>query len=223
MKTEHNISRLVVLLLTTIFFLPLYAESETQYLTSRNELRVGWGDQLFESMRWHNPTFIARSMPETNQYTYKENYHYDQHLWLEYQWRFASWFAFGGMMDVSNVRWDNVTRNGKGDITAVEKGQHFYNILRMPTLRFTYFFHENVNLYSGLGLGLGINGGSETNLKGQHTDWGYALDLTVIGMSVNYKRLFFSVDAGGVYSFKDKNTIYLLSSRIVSASIGVRF
>ena len=93
----------------------------------------------------------------------------------------------------------------------------------MPTFRFTYFFHPNVNIYSGLGIGLGINGGTETNGKGRHTDVGAAVNLTVVGVSANYDRWFWTLDLGGMYSLKDANTIFMASSRIISIGLGARF
>ena len=93
----------------------------------------------------------------------------------------------------------------------------------MPTVRFTYFFHEYVNLYSGLGFGIGINGGTETNAKGKHTMAGAAVNVTLIGVSANYDRWFMTLDFGGMYSLKDMNTIFMASSRIINVGIGARF
>jgi hypothetical protein len=93
----------------------------------------------------------------------------------------------------------------------------------MPTIRFTYFHHPYVNLYSGLGIGMDINGGTETNAYGFHNDIGAAINLTVFGVSANYDRWFAAVDFGGMYALKNKNTIFLLSSRMINVSIGARF
>lgn len=199
------------------------AENKWTHITQRNELRIGWGDQLFESLIWHNPTSIICTMPESYQQVYKENYSYNQHVWMEYQWRFTHWFSLGAMVDFSHVGWDEVTRNGKGTELNRKEGQFFYNAVIMPTIRFTYFHHENVNFYSGLGVGLDINGGTETNALGQHTDVGAAINLTVFGISANYQRWFWTVDCGGLYALKNMNTIFLMSSRIVNVGMGVRF
>ena len=199
------------------------AENKWTYITQRNELRIGWGDQLFESLIWHNPTSIITTMPDSYQQVYKENYSYNQHVWMEYQWRFTHWFSLGAMVDFSHVGWDEVTRNGKGAELNRKEEQFFYNAVIMPTIRFTYFHHENVNFYSGLGIGLDINGGTETNAFGNHTDVGAAINLTVFGISANYQRWFWTVDCGGLYALKNMNTIFLMSSRIVNVGMGVRF
>ena len=200
-----------------------FAENKWTHITQRNELRIGWGDQLFESLIWHNPTSIITTMPDSYQQVYKENYSYNQHVWMEYQWRFTHWFSLGAMVDFSHVGWDEVTRNGKGAELNRKEDQFFYNAVIMPTIRFTYFHHENVNFYSGLGVGLDINGGTETNALGNHTDVGAAINLTVFGISANYQRWFWTVDCGGLYALKNMNTIFLMSSRIVNVGMGVRF
>jgi hypothetical protein len=200
-----------------------FAENKWTHITQRNELRIGWGDQLFESLIWHNPTSIITTMPDSYQQVYKENYSYNQHVWMEYQWRFTHWFSLGAMVDFSHVGWDEVTRNGKGAELNRKEEQFFYNAVIMPTIRFTYFHHENVNFYSGLGIGLDINGGTETNALGNHTDVGAAINLTVFGISANYQRWFWTVDCGGLYALKNMNTIFLMSSRIVNMGMGVRF
>ena len=200
-----------------------FAENKWTHITQRNELRIGWGDQLFESLIWHNPTSIITTMPDSYQQVYKENYSYNQHVWMEYQWRFTHWFSLGAMVDFSHVGWDEVTRNGKGAELNRKENQFFYNAVIMPTIRFTYFHHENVNFYSGLGVGLDINGGTETNALGNHTDVGAAINLTVFGISANYQRWFWTIDCGGLYALKNMNTIFLMSSRIVNVGMGVRF
>jgi hypothetical protein len=200
-----------------------FAENKWTHITQRNELRIGWGDQLFESLIWHNPTSIITTMPDSYQQVYKENYSYNQHVWMEYQWRFTHWFSLGAMVDFSHVGWDEVTRNGKGAELNRKEEQFFYNAVIMPTIRFTYFHHENVNFYSGLGVGLDINGGTETNALGNHTDVSAAINLTVFGISANYQRWFWTVDCGGLYALKNMNTIFLMSSRIVNVGMGVRF
>ena len=189
----------------------------------RHEVRLGWGDQLFESLVWHNPTNIITTKPESFLKTYQEDYDYNQHLWAEYQYRHNEWFSYGGMIDMSEVSWNNVTRNGIGKILSRNAGHYFYNVVLMPTIRFTYFHHEYVNMYFGIGAGMGINGGTETNAHGKKTDVGLALNLSVIGLSVNYNRWFMTFDFGGLYSLKGMNNVFMLSSRMFSLGIGARF
>lgn len=208
-----------------LFCLPagVMAENQWDYINRRHEVRIGWGDQLFESVMWHKPTTIISNMPTTWEKTYHEDYHYDQHLWTEYQYRVTHWFSFGGMIDLSEVHWDDVTRNGAGTEVSRSRGHYFCNVVLMPTVRFTYFFHNNVNLYSGLGFGMDINSGTETNMFGKRTDVGAALNITLIGLSANYDRWFWTVDFGGMYALRNTNTIFMASSRIINVGFGARF
>ncbi len=199
------------------------AETKSEITDRPHEIRIGWGDQLFETLVWHNPTAFVRTLPETYQKTYHENHRYTQHLWLEYQKRHNYWFGYGAMVDLSGVLWDEVTRNGNASEIARTKACHFYNIVCMPTIRFTYYHHPYVNLYSGLGAGLCINGGTETNLRGHHTDIGWAAYICVLGISANYDRWCWSIDLGGLYAMRDLNTIFMASTRMISLGLGVRF
>ena len=172
---------------------------------------------------WHNPTSVVSTMPAGFQTVYHENHLYSQHVWIEYQWRFTHWFSLGGMVDGSGVQWDNVTRDGQGKELARDPNQHFFNLIIMPTCRFTYFYHPNVNLYSAIGFGMDINGGTETNTLGRHTGVGAAVNITVFGVSANYDRWFATVDFGGMTALQNTNVIFMACSRIINASIGVRF
>ena len=220
-----NTTRKIIYTLFLLCGLSWSASAETQwdFIQRRNEIRLGWGDQLFESLMWHNPTSIATTLPASMEFTYKENYSHNQHLWLEYQWRFNEWFSFGGMMDMSEVGWNVVKRNGAGQEIERSDRKYFYNLVFMPTLRFTYFHHPYVNIYSGLGLGLDINGGTETNAKGKTTEVGAAVYITAVGISANYERWFMALDLGGMTALQNKNTIYMVASRMISFSIGARF
>ena len=199
------------------------AEDKSDIRTYRHELRIGWGDQLFESLMWHKPTHVINTMPSSFSTHYKEHFVYSQHLWMEYQYRFTPWFALGAMLDGSGVEWDDVTRNGKGEELARVTHQHFYNLVAMPTVRFTYLWHPNVNLYSSLGLGLDINGGTETNTVGKRVDIGAAVEVTVLGVSANYNNWFCALDLGGMTALKNANTIFMACSRMINVSMGVRF
>ena len=212
-----------ILLLFLGLALSAFAETKTDILDHRNEIRIGWGDQIFETLMWHNPTSITTTMPESYRHVYKEDFRHRQHLWFEYQRRFASWFALGAMFDMSEVGWTNVTRNGQGMEVERSNREYFYNLVFMPTMRFTYFYHPNVNIYSSLGIGLDFNGGTEVNEAGQITDISVALNATVLGFSFNYKRWFCAIDLGGMTALQNKNVVFMAASRMINVSIGARF
>lgn len=212
-----------IILLFLCLALNAMAETKTDILDRRNEIRIGWGDQIFETLMWHNPTSITTTMPESYRQVYKEDFRHHQHLWFEYQRRFAPWFALGAMFDMSEVGWTNVTRNGQGMEVERSNREYFYNLVFMPTMRFTYFYHPNVNIYSNLGIGLDFNGGTEVNEAGQSTDISVALNATVLGFSFNYKRWFCAIDLGGMTALQNKNVVFMAASRMINVSIGARF
>ena len=205
------------------FSISLFAEGKWAYLNRRHEMRIGWGDQLFESLMWHNPLYRVKTMPASYRQTYHEDYHHYQHIWVEYQQRYKGWFSYGAMVDISFVDWDDVTRNGRGVEVSRDKNHYFYNLVIMPTIRFTYYHHEYVNIHSGLGFGMCINGGTEKNGKGDKTDVGAAVNFTVLGFSFNYDRWFWTVEFGGMYALRDFNTIFMASSRMINVGFGARF
>lgn len=183
-------------------------------------LRIGCGDQLFESLVWYgNPYFTL--YPESFIGEYNENYRYTQHWFIEYQYRIKYWFNFGAMVDYSGVLWDRVQRNGKGDELHRENNKQFHNISLLLTLRFTYLHTKYVHMYSGLGAGLNLNTGSEIDYMGRQTVMAPALNLTVLGLSVGNERWFGSLEFGGLYSLLNSNEIYLAGSRMFTASVGV--
>lgn len=200
------------------------AESRRQRDSLRHEVRVGWGDQMFERLVWQNPQYIVRNMPEEWSQTGKEHYRYSQHWFAEYQWRVNRWFGLGATVDCSGVVWDNVTRNGLGNETGRERGQNFWNLTMMPTCRFTWFNSQYVSLYSSLGAGLGINGGTETDARGRHTLCGLALDIALVGVTVDWKSWCVFAEVGGLSSVRNvKTTVFMLGSRMISVGAGFRF
>lgn len=214
---------LTYILLLCLAAAPAFSETRVDRAVMPHEIRAGWGDMLFETLMWHNPNAVINTMPAEWSKTYDEQFRYHQHLFLEYQYRFNYWLGIGGMVDVGEVGWDQVTRNGRGEELSRDQNHYFYNISIMPTIRFTYFRHEYLNLYSGLGIGVCINGGTETNVHGQHTEAGAAVNITALGMSVNYQRYFAAVEFGGLYGLRNANTIYMAGSRMFTASVGARF
>lgn len=186
-----------------------------------HELRIGWGDQLFETLMWYNKPYYTL-YPEAFIGEYEENYRYTQHWFLEYQYRIKYWFNFGALVDYSGVIWDKVMRNGKGEELNREENRHFHNIAVLLTLRFTYLHSKYVSMYSGLGAGLNINTGSETDFWGRQTVMAPALNFTVLGLSVGNEQWFGALEFGGLYSLMSSNEIYLAGSRMFTASVGVK-
>ena len=215
--------RIFLLFMCACFVLPLMAEDKETRAMNPHELRLGWGDQHFEHLIWHSSPYPANTLPTTYTATYGEHYRYTQHWFIDYQYRLNHWFSFGGIADGSGVVWDKVTRNGAGDELSREKNHSLYNIVLMPSLNLTYLHHQYVSMYFGLGAGLDINGGTEVDGQGRHTVCAPAIDIRLIGISANYGNWFMAVDLGAMVAMNGGQYIYLLGSRLFTASIGVRF
>ena len=223
----NNCIKIAVAFLVSAVFagsLEASAESREHRTDARHEFRLGWGDQMFEKLIWQKPPYIISNLNESYRKTYKENWRYSQHWFAEYSYRVNGWFGVGAMVDASGCVWDDVTRNGLGVETDRQKGLNFWNLTLMPMCRFTWFNSEYVSLYSSLGAGLGINGGSETDADGHHTLCGVAFDLALVGVTVDWDRWCVFTEIGGLTSFKNfKTTVFLLNSRIISVGAGFRF
>ena len=184
-------------------------------------LRVGWGDQLFETLIWRDLGH-QNDLPQDYEAKYDENFRYTQHWFVEYLYRLNYRYSFGLLMDYSGVVWDNVLRNGKGEELGREANREFHNIAIVPTVRFSYKRYEYVSLYSAIGAGLNINTGTETDYKGRETVVAPAINITLLGVSVGKGRWYGALELGGMLSFNSAEEVYMLGSRIMTASVGVR-
>ena len=128
--------------------------------TIPHELRVGWGDQMFETLMWHDIGHPSILSP-TYQATYNERFRYTQHWFAEYLYRLNYRYSFGLLMDYSGVFWDRVLRNGRGKVLQRKMNRAFHNIAIVPTVRFSYHRWDYVSFYSAIGVGLNINTGTE--------------------------------------------------------------
>ena len=184
-------------------------------------LRVGWGDQLFETLIWRDLGH-QNDLPQDYEAKYDENFRYTQHWFVEYLYRLNYRYSFGLLMDYSGVVWDNVLRNGKGEELGREANREFHNIAIVPTVRFSYKRYEYVSLYSAIGAGVNINTGTETDYKGRETVVAPAINITLLGVSVGKGRWYGALELGGMLSFNSAEEVYMLGSRIMTASVGVR-
>lgn len=175
----------------------------------KNEIRVGWGDYLFESLVY----------ADTRQ---KGDYQYTGHAFAEYLYHANTWFSCGLQLDYTQVMW-KVKRDEMGNLLENKTTSYYTNIALLYSMRFIYYHHSVVSLYSGLSMGININTGTETNYKGQHTAPAFAFGITALGVRVGSDRVYGAFEFGGLNSLNNMHEIYMLGSRMFSASIGVCF
>ena len=206
--------RKLLLILFALFPLTLFAEDMIDRSWRPHEVRIGYGDPMFETMVWHDsPTYFTLEKTMLYKFT--------GHIFAEYHHRPNAWFSYGGQIDYQQVWWTKEWLNSEGMFEYMPC--NFVDISVMPTIRFTFFWSEWVNLYCGMGAGLLINGGTEKDYKGRQVAFAPVVDLRLLGLSVGKGMFFGTVDLGGMFSLHNINAIYMLGSRIFSASFGVRF
>jgi hypothetical protein len=160
-------------------------------------------------------------MPEWYEAPYDENFRYTQHCFVEYMYNFNYWYGLGLLVDYSGVIWDRVVRNGQGEELSREVDRNFHNITIVPTVRFSYYHHDYVSLYSAVGVGLNVNTGTE-EIRGRTTMVSPAVNITLLGMRVGKGRFYGAVEIGGMIALNNAYEVYMMGSRLFTASIGVR-
>ena len=185
-----------------------------------HDVRIGWGDQLFETLMWRDRGHYS-DMPVGYVASYDENFRYTQHCFVEYMYNFNYWYALGVLVDYSGVIWDRVERNGQGEELSRELDRNFHNITFVPTVRFSYYHHDYVSLYSALGVGLNINTGTEL-ISGHATKAAPVVNITLLGVRVGKGRFYGGVEIGAMASLNNAYEVYMFGSRLFTASIGVR-
>lgn len=203
------------------------AETKEQRAESKNEIRLTLGDCMWETLIWHNdPDRSANPWIAPGQeVTYNTNYFYTPHIGLEYHYRINHWLSAGLLADIQATTWTKRTFgiDEIGSSFYSNKKENFYNLAIMPSVRFTYFWKEHVNLYSSIALGLDINGGSETDLRGHHTGFGAALDVTILGIAAGKNHWQGLIELGGLSALKNKDTMYMMCSKIIALGVSYSF
>lgn len=194
---------LCVMISVFCFVLCAQGEIKDTRLQNKSEIRIGIGDAL------------ADYYPEVlNKWS-------TGHLFVEYQYRINTWLGVGGMYDV-------VANQYKEYYVSPEEPYDSYRYLTaqshyiMPTVRFTYLNREWINLYSGVGVGLWIYTNNQPQLY-----CGFAVNATLLGLSIGKKHWFGAVELGNMFSFtkgdSDRWTAWRAFERFLTVSFGYRF
>lgn len=171
----------------------------------RHEVRLGWGDMLFETMAFHASSThqFPGGKPTTFPYQENRDYGYTGHFFAEYRYHLLKWLSLGMQADFQGIFWT----------TEKNFRSKNYDLTLLPNVRFTYFRSEWVRLYSGLGAGLLIAWDNERN-----TETAPAFSLNLIGVQVGKGPWSGSFEINPMISQKGDN-IYLVGARIFSVSV----
>ncbi|MCF0174989.1 MAG: hypothetical protein HUJ95_06585 [Bacteroidales bacterium] len=213
----------IVLSTIALFFLALQLSAETREMRKENPFQIGIsvGDMFMETLVWHNTPHLDYSgRPFTSTFREKQNYSYTPHIGLAVDYRVNDWFEVGLHFDYQRTAWNEVYYNNFNEEISRTKAR-FYNLCLIPTAKFTYLHSPYISLYSSVGVGVDVNGGTEVNTKGKHVAHGAAIDIRLIAIRANYDRWFCSLGVGGLYGLKNGQTFFMLSSQILQFSIGV--
>lgn len=206
----------VILLAVWLMPMAMHAETKETRDQQRHEFRIGYGDPMFETMRWKDePNKLGVPM------NVRQDYRYTGHIYGEYMYRVNSWLGVGGQLDfgATTFKYNTYKLNDAGEqYLASSDPRYFYDVCLMPSVRFTYFHHEWVNLYSGLQLGVGIHG----DYKGR-AECGAAFGITALGLSVGRDHWFGTFEFGGLSNIQSLTAIYTLWTKWFNVSVGYRF
>ena len=218
---KFNFVLMLVLLLPAV---TLSAKSAGQVdPAQKHEVRLGLGDMLFETLIWNNQVHkdYSAGLPGSV-FNEKRDYAYSPHISGEYTYRILPWLSLGGIVDFQITGWKNHQYDNTNREVNVSNG-NFYNLCIMPSVRFNYFRREHVELYSAIAAGMDINGGTETDSFGRHTEVGVAADLRFIGAAFGSGCWWGFIELGGTYALRNKNCMYLMNSEIFKLGVSYKF
>ena len=126
--------------------------------SQKHTVRLGWGDMMYETAVFHaspSHTFVTPSaLPEDFSVREQYGHGYTGHIFAEYLYRAGRNVRLGGMMDFEGIFWKEADFDRNHNVKGAVQNVNNYDLSLIPTVRFDYFNHETVSLYSGLGLGL---------------------------------------------------------------------
>ena len=191
------------------------AETKETRAENPHELRIGVGDcSIYYAQRYSTPV-PPPVVPGAEEIG--DSRHFDlilPNIFIDYQYRVNSWFAAGVQV---NTIWDKGTNScynpGANDFRLVDFTEGWLHVI--PSVTFTYFSREWVNLYSGIGVGYAMQIESENTTRNiWHT---FAAQATLLGISVGKNHWFGSFEAGALFTGRS------FPDRCFNFSVGYRF
>lgn len=199
-----------------------FAQESNQAL-SRHKIRVGIGDMMFETVRWHNQVHkdysgIADglSKPEDSYFSYSP------HISAEYSYSILDWLDLGLVWDTQITSWERNFYNNRDAVVNTEK-HNFFNMSFLVNVRFNYLRREHFGMYSSIAPGIDINGGSETDCFGKHTLAGAAVDLRLVGITAGSGQYWGFAEFGLMAALQNPDHIFLFGSQLIKIGFTYKF
>lgn len=214
---------LLVLLCTIAMF--GYAETKEHRQENPHEIRLGVGDSYMEACL-ENPNDRYVTAPAYS----NGPLNHTGHMFAEYQYRMNSWFSAGVNIDCL-YSWYYFYPNHNQNFDRGLNSALRFSVL--PTLRFTYFHNELVDLYSAFGVGINysyfIEDAGDYDYYASRT-LGAAFDLCALGVSVGKNHWFGAFEFGGMTAFgydinsnKPRLELPIPFAKLLRISVGYRF
>ena len=205
----------------------LFAETPENRKENPHEIRIGIADSYMEACI-EKPNLD--SYPTCVPITYKNGpLNHTGHIFVEYQYRVNNWFSAGVNADFLHSWYYQHPEEG----CYFDKEKYYSSKLSIiPTIRFTYFHNELIDLYSALGAGINY---SKYKQDGYYTysTLGAAFDLCALGISIGKKHWFGAFELGGTTAFgyeinsdmpyKPRLEMPIPFARLLRVSVGYRF
>lgn len=163
---------------------------------TRHQVRLGWGDMLFETLAFHTGVSAVNDK-------YTSDYGFTGHFFGEYMYSVKDWLGVGFQMDVEGIFWSEDNFRSRN-----------YNLTFLPEVRFTYLRKPVVKMYSGIGAGVLLafdNAGGKALAP--------AVDFTLLGIQVGKGHWSGSVQIGALNSLSSMYVVFMVASRIFSISV----
>ena len=204
-EMDHVASKIRLILLGLL--LPLAAAAQDSL---SHQVRFGWGDMLFETLTFH-PGISAEGRR-------MHDFGYTGHIFAEYRYQFTKVVGFGVQADFESIFWKETECDPYWQPIGETVPVRNYNLCILPTVQFTYFRKEWVNLYAGLGFGALIAFDNAHKVEAAP-----AFDLTLLGIWMGKDHWGATLEIGGLNALLDAHKIYMLGSRMVSVSLTYRW
>ena len=205
---------LLLSLLIAVFSINSVALNTEQRLAMRHSFSIGYGEQLWDLF------YTGSKVPSVGETSAIKDYYNKRitgNIYAEYMYQATKVLSIG--MNVNYNGWSSMV-----DVYSIPEGEgqkpntykrSIHTIGLIPTLNFTYYNNEKVNLYSGFGIGAMLI--TENNSVFALP----AFDFCLLGVSFGKGNWFGNAEIGGLVS-----TLILvntLPTRFLSVGFGYRF
>lgn len=196
----------LILLLMLGLSLPCQAARPERTPQTRHQLRLGWGDMLFETMAFH-PGYAQNG-------TRMSDFGYTGHFFAEYRYHLTRVVSVGLQGDMEGIFWKETPCDDMRTPIGSPTASRNYDAILLPNLRFTFLDTPWVDLYAGLGMGalLAFDNRKQVELAP-------AVNLNLLGIQVGKGPWSGSLELGALTALKNDNKVYMVGSRLVSVSI----